>query len=109
MGGYEHTDMEGDPRAVDSTQGPYVDPAPPPPPDEPGLVSEGIGPLGLLIGGIEGGVEGVVHAAIGEGLIGGTESLIDHFRDVEPTQPPAIDLPTDEETTTRSTWTEHDS
>jgi hypothetical protein len=43
------------------------------PPDEPPLESEGIGPLGILIGGVEEGVRGVINAIAGEELIDAVE------------------------------------
>jgi len=39
------------------------------PPEEPGLESEGIGPLGLIIGGVTEGARGIVSALVGEKLL----------------------------------------
>jgi hypothetical protein len=47
------------------------------PPDEPGLESEGIGPLGLIIGGFTEGPVGVAAAWVGEKLIDIGEKVID--------------------------------
>ena len=73
------------------------------PPDEPGLESEGIGPLGLIIGGAEGLGEGAIEVAehvglayAGEKLVDGAEAVIDYFEGPAAEAPPAIDLPSDE-------------
>jgi hypothetical protein len=49
------------------------------PPAEPGLESEGIGPLGLVIGAVTGGVAGVAAAWVGEKLIDLPGDIADYY------------------------------